>query len=127
MNAQKSPTWLKVLLGLVALFVLGPPLLALVLGTVGVLFALTGALLKVGLVVGAVYVLYRLLAAMFGGGSDKPQVPAKLATIDAIPQAYPVREDDDSSLEREDRARKAELDRELERAIAAANEARQGG
>ncbi len=113
MNAQSMPRWLMVLLGIVALFVLGPPLLAVLFGAVGLLIGLTGALLKLGVVALVGYGAWRLLRALFGGDAPVQRLPVATATgtssqIDDL--AF--------SLEREERARKAELDRELERAVA---------
>jgi threonine/homoserine/homoserine lactone efflux protein len=103
MDNSKTPRWLVVLLALLALFFLGPPLLAIALGAVGVLLALSAMALKVGVVVGAVYLAWRLLKVLT---EPRPSTPVRL-TAESL----------EESLEREERARKAALDLELEQAI----------
>lgn len=66
---RELPAWLVALLALVAIVVLGPPVLGFLLGVVGLAVGLVAVLLKVGLVVAAVYALVVLLRAVFGGST----------------------------------------------------------
>jgi hypothetical protein len=115
MNDRKTPTWLLVLLGIVALFVLGPPLLALTMVSVGLVLSLATAGIKLGVLAAIVYVVYRLVRSAFGA-SATPDRSADLPSAIAMPDDLDAV---DSALEREDRAQRQALDRELERAQAA--------
>ncbi len=109
MNNRKSPNWLLIVLGIIAAVVLGPPLLGLALGAVGLLIGLMTVVAKVGVVVLAVWGLVMLMRGLFGGS---PRVvtegaPPSAMTVDAM----------HADLERRDREDRAALDRELELAI----------
>lgn len=109
MAQQKTPKWLVVTLAVVLLIFVGPPLLGLALGAVGLALALGGLLLKVALVAFAVYAVVMLLRGVFGGGAPTSSLPATAGggSIDLIQAEY----------EQTDREKLAELDRELDRAI----------
>ncbi len=109
MKNRKTPNWLLIVLGILAIIVLGPPLLGLALGAVGLFMGLMIFAVKVGVVVVAIYALAMLTRSLLGRTPSPVAAvgPRSTATIDAM----------HFDLEREDRASRAELDRELEKAI----------
>ncbi|MEW5738618.1 MAG: hypothetical protein AB1938_06805 [Myxococcota bacterium] len=105
MRNQGLPRWLKVLLLLVAVVVLGPPVLGFALGLAGLVVGLAAVLLKVGLVALAIFLVVSLFRAALGGSSRGPE--------SLSPHGDTV-----SRVEALDSSKRA-LDEELERAIAA--------
>lgn len=113
-NSNKMPAWLMVLLGVVGLVVLGPPVLALLLGAIGLALGLAGAVLKIGVVVLVIWAIFMVLKGIFG--TSRPQGrPTRLDTTGTIERLDPL--DVETELEQEHRRSRAELDRELELAI----------
>lgn len=109
MNHRKAPNWLLIALGVLAVIFLGPPLLGLALGAVGLFMGLMTFVVKVGVVVVAIYALAMLMRGLLGRTPTAAAAvgPRSTGTIDAM----------HFDLEREDRSSLAELDRELEKAI----------
>lgn len=99
------PTWLITLLAVVGAIVLAPPLIALLFAALGVAIGVGAGLLKLGVVVFAVYLVFLLLQKVFGGP----------------PKGAPVAERLEHDVEQMNRA-SAELkrlDEELAQAVAA--------
>ncbi len=108
-RTRELPQWLVILLVLVAVYFLGPPVLGLLLGALGVAIGLTAVLIKLGLIALFIYAVFALLRAAFG----KPKAATRQEQLgDSL-------DDNLDRLDRVDESRRA-LDRELERAIAAA-------
>jgi hypothetical protein len=111
-RTQSMPTWLVVILSLVAIAVLGPPLL----GLLGVVLAIgLGAALvalKVAVVVLVIAAIVSLVKALFGGGSTTTAAPA-------VKDSGSI-EDLAARLERDERRHREELDRQLDAAMRSA-------
>jgi hypothetical protein len=106
------PRFVVVLLTIAALMFLGPPLLALVAGLVGLTIGLLAVALKVGVVALGVYAAVLLLKALFGGDPSPRRLPV------TTPTYVPPLDDPFDDLERRKDAELAALDRELARTLA---------
>ena len=112
-NPSRGPSWPLVVLAIVGLIACAPFLLAALGIGLALTLGLAAILLKFGVVVLVVWAAVMLLKGIFGGGHKKPST--EVLTAPRV-QVNPAAE-----LEREDRERKAALDRELELAIARKN------
>lgn len=110
MKQERMPRWLLIVLVVACVVFLGPPLLALLVGALGLALAFGGVALKLGLIVLAAYGLAMLLR----GGSTSAARASALSPAGGASLA-----DFAEEREREDRERLAALDRELEQAIQA--------
>ncbi len=110
-RSNDMPKWLKVLLAVVAVVVLGPPALALLAWALALTFALGVMALKVAVVVALVMGAIALFRALFGG----PRQPAL-----APPPRAPSLDDLEARLAAEERAKREALDRELAAAMQSA-------
>jgi hypothetical protein len=110
MHSNDMPTWLKVLLAVVAVVVLGPPALALLAWALALTFALGVLAVKVAVVVALVLGAIALFKAIFGGSPRQTLVAPPPTRSSGI-------EDLEAQVAAEERARRAALDRELEAAL----------
>ncbi|MCC6337438.1 MAG: hypothetical protein IT380_26000 [Myxococcales bacterium] len=102
MRNQGLPRWLMVLLALVAVVVLGPPVLGFLLGLAGLVVGLAAVLLKLGVIALAIFLVVAMFRAILGGASRPTDRGGdSLARLERL----------DSS--------KRSLDEELERAVSA--------
>lgn len=107
MNRNEFPQWAKVLLVLVAIVVLGPPVLGIAIGLIGLAIGLAAVALKFGLIALAAFAVFAVLKAIFGGPTPKRAVPMV---------------DHEEGLRRDDEELRA-LDAELARVMAAQGKA----
>lgn len=107
MTSNSMPGWVKGLLAVVGVLVLGPPALALLLLAAGLALKLSVLAFKVALVVGLIAVVVAGLKAVFGAPTPTRRLPTPEPTIDELA----------SRLEAEESARRAALDLELARSL----------
>src|SRR5687768_17147759 len=77
MDSNEMPGWLKVVLAVVAVVVLGPPALGLLLGALGLAIGLASVALKLGAVVLAIYAVVMLMRRVLAPTST-PRPAARL-------------------------------------------------
>lgn len=107
MRSNSMPGWVKGLLAVLGLAVLGPPALILLIVALALTLKLSVAVLKVVLVVGVIGLVVAGLRAVFG--KEKPAPALKRETsIDELA----------ARLEAEEAERRAALDLELARSLA---------
>lgn len=90
MNRNGLPQWLLVLLTLVGLVVLGPPVLGLLAGLIGLTIGLAAIALKLGVIAFLIFAVVSVFRALFG--SSKPRglpvrTPSSLESLDLERQA----------------------------------------
>ena len=108
MNRKSGlPTWLKVILGVVGVVVLGPPALALLLAATGIAFSVTAGALKLAVIGLGVYALVLLVQAVFGKASGDSREDRLAHALNK----------NVAQVDRMDEERRA-LDQEWERAVA---------
>lgn len=112
LRTSTMPGWLTVVLVIVGLAVLGPPALVLLVAALALLFSLGVLALKVGVVVLLLMGVVALIKAVFGGPS-----PAVRAAAVPAPAPRSSLDDVEAQLAREERERRAELDRQLDLAV----------
>ncbi|MGV3625114.1 MAG: hypothetical protein ACO1OB_30115 [Archangium sp.] len=108
MNRNEFPRWAKVLLALVAIVVLGPPVLGVLAVVAGITIALAAVVLKYALIAAGIFAMFLVIRALFSGADQKRA---------AMPSPAPM-VDHEAGLKRDDEELRA-LDAELARVMAA--------
>ena len=113
-NPPPKPRWPVVIFAILAAVFLGPLLLRVFFAGLALTFGFAVFMVKLGLVALAVLFAVKVFKSLFG--PRRPPVPASQMTIDATPEIDPNAELE--RIEREHREHLAELDRQLQQAMA---------
>lgn len=107
MTSNSMPGWVKGLLAVLGVAVLGPPALILLIVALALTLKLSVAVLKVVFVVGLIAVVVAGLRALFGSSKPQPRSLPRESSIEEIA----------ARMEAEELQRRAALDLELERSL----------
>lgn len=111
MNRNEFPQWAKVVVALVAIVVLGPPVLGLAVGLIGLAIGLAAVALKFGVIALGVFAVFVVLRALFASPEQRRAMPVTTPMVDH-----------EEGLRRDDEELRA-LDAELARVMAAQGKA----
>lgn len=118
MSTNTFPRWLVIFFAVIGLMVAGPVILGLAVGAIALAFGLLGVLLKAGAIVLVIWAMVMIFKGLFG---SKPANKLPSSAITTVGNADLV--DAETQFEREKRESLAQLDKELEIALAKKNEA----
>ena len=115
-STSRGTRWPVVVLAVIGAIAVAPIVFGLLIAGVALAIGLLGALLKAAAVVFIIWAVVMVLKGLFGGGHQKPAKTLTPSTIEHISPASVV--DPEAEMEREKREHLAQLDRELEIAVA---------